>query len=685
MKSLPTSKKSTSNPSQRHQRTTPFFSDNTYEKPPFFEKTVQKKTKDNGAATSPDLNIGAKNQTKNETGMPSSLKSGLENLSGEDLSGVRVHRNSSKPEAINAHAYAQGQDIHLAPGQEKHLPHEGWHVVQQMQGRVAPTIQQKSALINDDAGLEKEADEMGKKAVQMKANDSDTKAKNTRTSTNNGVIQRAMKFEYQFKKNFINLDNGTDVYRLPRKFGPRDYLVRDSSGARLETETNGQIEYETSWEKKWSKLKAQVEAVQSMSKDMQDEPLSEPGSDGKMYRKFPAKWDITNLTASTGSTVGNDSPRWDRTQKDGKAVVNRASNTFENFRTTPEYHKDNPDVNFIRKIDNGTKVFVHYTQGSWSRIEHKGDLGWMISSSLSGMQSKNYEQRNTDGAGNKSDEPMKTGDKLLVDVTDSAWPTYIQISESLEPEQYESYLSQHDSHRATRLIDDVDKLILAHNPQSVPSGETEAEKDAREALFLNANNKLKNLLLMVFYYIEKGATQSTIANGKPGSAKYALSLMSRTHFGSIYDTLTPEEQTLFTQLVTDKSTGILNSMGISDTDLFFKDGTTEHSDGDPGYNPTVYNWLVSITTGHDDLSVREISAIRKKYNDNDFKLPGALGKFKVNEEKGKHAGLIRMEARRTQTVLLPVADLLTHAEDHFDKAMTLRPREQGKGKTGLEK
>ncbi|TNC99949.1 MAG: hypothetical protein FD123_4415, partial [Bacteroidetes bacterium] len=34
---------------------------------------------------------------KNETGMPDNLKSGLESLSGFDLSDVRVHYNSSQP------------------------------------------------------------------------------------------------------------------------------------------------------------------------------------------------------------------------------------------------------------------------------------------------------------------------------------------------------------------------------------------------------------------------------------------------------------------------------------------------------------------------------------------------------------------------------------------------------------
>ena len=105
----------------------------------------------------------------NATGLPDQLKSGIENLSGHSLDDVKVHYNSAKPAQLNAHAYAQGTNIHLASGQERHLPHEAWHVVQQKQGRVQPTMQMNGSAINDNAGLEKEADVMGGRALQRKA------------------------------------------------------------------------------------------------------------------------------------------------------------------------------------------------------------------------------------------------------------------------------------------------------------------------------------------------------------------------------------------------------------------------------------------------------------------------------------------------------------------------------------
>jgi hypothetical protein len=102
-----------------------------------------------------------------QDGLPAQLRAGIEALSGVDMSGVRVHSNSDRPAQVNALAFAQGQDIHLAPGQEHHLPHEAWHVAQQAQGRVQPTVQMAGAAINDDPALESEADVMGARALQQ--------------------------------------------------------------------------------------------------------------------------------------------------------------------------------------------------------------------------------------------------------------------------------------------------------------------------------------------------------------------------------------------------------------------------------------------------------------------------------------------------------------------------------------
>ena len=80
-------------------------------------------------------------------GLPDRLKSGLETLSGLSLDDVVVHRNSPGPQKLVAHAYAQGTDIHLAHGQEHHLAHEAWHVVQQRSGAAHLKVPAQQGLV----------------------------------------------------------------------------------------------------------------------------------------------------------------------------------------------------------------------------------------------------------------------------------------------------------------------------------------------------------------------------------------------------------------------------------------------------------------------------------------------------------------------------------------------------------
>lgn len=91
-------------------------------------------------------------------GLPQPLKAGVERLSGLAMDDVRVHRDSPEPARLGALAFTQGRDIHLGRGQERHLPHEAWHAVQQRQGRVQATRQMKGMGVNDSNVLEAEAD-----------------------------------------------------------------------------------------------------------------------------------------------------------------------------------------------------------------------------------------------------------------------------------------------------------------------------------------------------------------------------------------------------------------------------------------------------------------------------------------------------------------------------------------------
>ncbi|CAM4280927.1 DUF4157 domain-containing protein [Pseudoalteromonas ostreae] len=95
------------------------------------------------------------------------LKDNVGSMMGVDLSHVNVHTNSSKPAQLNAHAYAQGSEVHISPGQDRHLGHELAHIGQQMQGRVQATTQFAGQAVNDDPKLEHEADVIGARAESM--------------------------------------------------------------------------------------------------------------------------------------------------------------------------------------------------------------------------------------------------------------------------------------------------------------------------------------------------------------------------------------------------------------------------------------------------------------------------------------------------------------------------------------
>lgn len=105
-------------------------------------------------------------------GLPDGLRGSLEALSGISLDHVKVRYNSKAPDEVGAHAFTKGHEIHLARGQEQHLAHEAWHVVQQARRRVRATGEVAGQALNDDHRLEREADLMGDRAMRMAASPS---------------------------------------------------------------------------------------------------------------------------------------------------------------------------------------------------------------------------------------------------------------------------------------------------------------------------------------------------------------------------------------------------------------------------------------------------------------------------------------------------------------------------------
>ncbi|ACY14285.1 eCIS core domain-containing protein [Haliangium ochraceum] len=134
---------------------------------------VQTKRGAGNAEANADASAAASTSAGAGRPLPEAVQAKMGRAFGTDFSAVRVHEGA-QAENLGALAYTQGSDIHFAPGQyapESHsgqelLGHELAHVVQQSQGRVQSTTQAKGVAINDDGGLEREADEWGARAAR---------------------------------------------------------------------------------------------------------------------------------------------------------------------------------------------------------------------------------------------------------------------------------------------------------------------------------------------------------------------------------------------------------------------------------------------------------------------------------------------------------------------------------------
>lgn len=106
-----------------------------------------------------------KKKTADATGIPVPVKEDFEAAYQLSLDDVRVHYNSSAPAQLQALAYTQHPHIYIAPGQEKHLPHELGHMIQQKRHSIPATASVNGQSINDNPLLEADADRIAVRAA----------------------------------------------------------------------------------------------------------------------------------------------------------------------------------------------------------------------------------------------------------------------------------------------------------------------------------------------------------------------------------------------------------------------------------------------------------------------------------------------------------------------------------------
>lgn len=133
---------------------------------------------------------------KGKTGIPSVMKKSFEQSSGFSFDDVRVHYSSEKPAQLHAHAYTQGNDVFVAPGQEKHLPHELGHVVQQKSNMVKPNEEIGGLPLNTDPAMEHDADDIAQNAEENMPFSADTDDVPLQAKVIDGVVQMASEETY---------------------------------------------------------------------------------------------------------------------------------------------------------------------------------------------------------------------------------------------------------------------------------------------------------------------------------------------------------------------------------------------------------------------------------------------------------------------------------------------------------
>jgi len=107
-------------------------------------------------------------------GLPANLQTKMEGAFGTSFNELEVKTNSVQAQEIGAHAFAQDNEIHFAPGKydpettggQRLIGHELAHIVQQKQGKVEPNFEGNNLLGNYEPGLENEADRLGQMAAK---------------------------------------------------------------------------------------------------------------------------------------------------------------------------------------------------------------------------------------------------------------------------------------------------------------------------------------------------------------------------------------------------------------------------------------------------------------------------------------------------------------------------------------
>ncbi len=229
---------------------------------------------------------------------------------------VKVNYNSAKPARLGALACAQGTDIDVGPGQEKHLAHEAWHLVQQKQRRLPPTIYMEGVPINDDPALEHEADVMSERALRQSKHQVTRQLATTAVTVISGQNQTPVQLKIEdseikrikANQSHVSLNNDqSKIFKISNIIKTKGATAKATTAVyELESVTDGSKNIVTE-----SVLKANY----NISK-----PPSKPGKEKKTTNSS------TSNQAGLSSVGGQEIPEFKRSFIEGSKTHNKYTN-----------------------------------------------------------------------------------------------------------------------------------------------------------------------------------------------------------------------------------------------------------------------------------------------------------------------------------------------------------------------
>jgi hypothetical protein len=569
----------------------------------------------------------------NQTGLPDQLKDGVETLSGLSMDDVRVHYNSPRPAQLQALAYTQGADIHVGPGQERHLPHEAWHVVQQKQGRVSATLQMKGVAINDDGGLEREADAMGARALHAPAG-AMPRPPTRPFAPANAPIQRRVGFEFESNIGVGKLNpnapplppkkafhGGTNWHVEPDRdhmefvtqplttskdvFATMDEIVawvKDLLSVPI-----GLPEADISGIREAAQREQEKEGLLSMESSMVTSMLQQKAEFDEVVRNLGvSKETVEGWIKTHGALAVNNVAREAESHrgKDLNAVI---SDEARSLRITPQSEFREQEATLIQ-------------HRAFRRLDDKKIKAGMVPglAALGNVQQVTAAPQATAGV---------TLDKLIAAM--HLIPKEEVLTGIGTPQEATRTLSDMSPEDGALLIDARRRALAAVEP--LRSKVKATEKEWRE---------LEGVVALMVSYIRKGNQPRAVAFE---DAKLIAPLMSRVNFSVMFGALALPLQGLFQPALIAQAAGYAPNKPVFGDKGFGKNGK----------GPTIEQWVVSIAKGDDWMSL-----VGKKDVVTDPKSGSpSMGEYAKLDKDDKLApqGLVPLELRRIPKNI-PLAD-----------------------------